>query len=204
MEDKIKEITEKLYHEGVAKGEARAQEIIAEARQQADALIRAAKDDADRIVSEARQQAENIRKAAEGEIKVAAAQALTTLKQQIVDALLLEVVDKPMTAALSDPSTVANLLSILFQNWNPQAGGHPSLEVLLPEGKKAELESALRSALQQELVKGMSLRFVRTIKAGFQIRPEGKSFKISLTDEDFKEFFKEYLRPKTRDFLFGH
>lgn len=203
MDDKIKEITEKLYQEGVAKGEARAQEIIDEARQQADAMLRAAKKDAERIVNEARQQAESIRQAVEGEIKVAAAQAINTLKQQIVDALMLDIIDKPVTAALSDPSVIANLLSILFQKWNAQEGAHSSLEVLLPEVKKAELESALRSALQQELAKGMNLRFVRTIKAGFQIRPQGKIFKISLTDEDFKEFFKEYLRPKTREFLFG-
>lgn len=203
MDDKIKEITEKLYQEGVAKGEARAQEIIDEARQQADAILRAAKKDAEQIINEARQQAESIRQTVEGEIKVAAAQAINTLKQQIVDALMLEIVDKPVTTALSDPSVIASLLSILFQKWNAQEGGHPSLEVLLPEGKKAEFESALRSALQQELAKGMSLRFVRTIKAGFQIRPQGKTFKISLTDEDFKEFFKEYLRPKTREFLFG-
>ncbi len=203
MDDKIKEITEKLYQEGVAKGEARAQEIIEEARKQADAMIQAAQEDASRIVTEARQQAENIRQAVEGEIKVAAAQAISTLKQQIVDALMFEAVDKPLTAALSDPSVIAGLLSILFQRWNVQAGKHPSLEVLLPESKREELESALRAALQQELARGMSLRFVRAIKAGFQIRPEGKSFKISLTDEDFKEFFTRYLRPKTREFLFG-
>ena len=202
MDDKIKEITEKLYQEGVAKGEARAQEIITEAQEKADALLRAAQDEAARIVDDARKQADELKRATAAEIKMSAGQAMNALKQQIIDALLLEVVDKPLTAVLSDPTTLTHFLTLILQNWNQQSG-HLTLDVLLPERNREDLDRALRSALQAELARGMRLGFIRGIKAGFQIQPQGSTFKISLTDEDFKVFFKEYLRPKTRELLFG-
>jgi|YNPNPStandDraft_1061719.scaffolds.fasta_scaffold04149_7 V/A-type H+-transporting ATPase subunit E len=202
MDDKIKELTEKLYHDGVARGEARAQEIITEAQEKADALLRAAQEEAARIVNDARRQAEEIKRATAAEIKMSAGQAMNALKQQIVDALLLEVVDKPLTAVLSDPTSLTHFLTLILQSWNQQSG-HLTLEVLLPENKREDLDQALRSALQVELARGIRLSFTRAIKAGFQIQPQGSTFKISLTDEDFKVFFKEYLRPKTRELLFG-
>jgi len=203
MDDKIKEITEKLYQDGVAKGEARAREIIKEAEEHAGLLLQNARDEAAGIVARARHQAEEFQRATEAEVRLAAGHAMNALKQQIVDALLLQTVDRPLAAALSDPVVVGNLLAIVFQKWDMRTGDHPTLEVLLPESKREELEQALRTALQRELAQGMTLHFTRAIKAGFQIRPAGGSFKISLTDEDFTAFFKEYLRPKTRTFLFG-
>lgn len=203
MDDKIKEITEKLYQDGVAKGEARAEEIIKAAHEQAERVLQKAREEAAGIVSQARQQAEELKRTIEADVRLAAGHAMNILKQQIMDALLLHAVDRPITAALSDPAVLGSLLAIVFQNWKLQPGDHPTLEVLLPEQKRDELEQALRAALQRELAQGMTLRFTRAVKAGFQIQPAGGAFKISLTDEDFKTFFKEYLRPKTRQLLFG-
>ncbi|MCX8042787.1 MAG: V-type ATP synthase subunit E [Desulfobacterota bacterium] len=203
MDDKIKEITEKLYQDGVAKGRARAEEIIGEAQKKADETIQAAQEEAARIIAEARKQAEDFRQTIESDVRLSAGQAVNALKQQIVDALLLEIVDKPIRAVLSNPAVIGDLLKLVFQKWDIRSGEHPTLEVLLPESKREELEQSLRAALQQELAKGMTLRFTRALKGGFQIKPSDGLFKISFTDEDFTAFFQEYLRPKTREFLFG-
>ncbi len=203
MDEKIKEITEKLYQEGVAKGEDRAREIISAAEGQAASITAAARQEADRIIAQAQKQAADLQRNIDADIRLSAGQAMSALKQQIIDALLPAIVDRPVAATLAEPATMKEFIKIVIQNWKAGSGDVPGLEVLLPENKKNELIGHLHGSLQEELGKGIELRFSKKIKAGFQIRPQGSSFKISLTDQDFDAFFKEYLRPKTRTFLFG-
>jgi len=40
------------------------------------------------------------------------------------------------------------------------------------------------------------------MKSGFKIGPADESYLISFTDEDFTNFLKGYLRPKTSQLLF--
>lgn len=56
----VETLIQKLRQEGVAKGEAEAQALVAAARQQADALLREAATEAENIRSTARQQAERL------------------------------------------------------------------------------------------------------------------------------------------------
>ena len=53
MENKIQELTEKLLHEGVEKGNAEAEKIIAAAKEQAAKIIADAKAQAEEIAVEA-------------------------------------------------------------------------------------------------------------------------------------------------------
>lgn len=203
MEQKIKELTEKIYQEGIVKGEQGAAEIMRAAEARSAEIIAEAQAQAGQIIAEARQKADDFRRTAEADLRLSASQAMSSLKQEILNALLVAVVDKPVSASLADPATIKEFLKIAIQHWTTGGGEALSLEVLLPEARRAELESSLAEALRQELSRGLTLRFSKAIKAGFQIQPREGSFKISLTDEDFKEFFKEYLRPKTKTFLFG-
>ena len=123
-------------------------------------------------------------------------------KQQIIDLVTAKVIDENTTTALSDPAVIKELDTIIVQNWN-RSGQPPRLEVLLPAQKQAELQKTFEKGGSNLLKKGLILAFTKNIKAGFRIGPVEGSFKISLTDEDFTEFFKEYLRPRTRSYLFG-
>jgi V/A-type H+-transporting ATPase subunit E len=40
------------------------------------------------------------------------------------------------------------------------------------------------------------------MKSGFKVGPADGSYVISFTDEDFNNFFKAYLRPKSTELLF--
>ena len=39
--------------------------------------------------------------------------------------------------------------------------------------------------------------------SSFRIGPKGEGYMISFTDKDFENIIAEYLRPKTRELLFG-
>ncbi len=202
MEQKIQELTSKIYHEGVEKGEAQAKKLISEAQEKAAALIEEAKTEAEKIVADARQKAAELKRNTEAEIRLGGTQALSSVKQQILDLVSAKVIDGGATAALSDPATMKEFLSIIVQNWKSGAET-PKLEVLLPAQKQEELRKTFEKGASDLLKKGVTLSFSKSIKSGFRIGPRDGSFKISLTDEDFAEFFKEYLRPRTRAWLFG-
>lgn len=203
MDSKLQELTEKIYREGVEKGELQAQETIAAAEKESAAIIDGARREAEKIIAGASKKADDLRQNMEADLRLAAAQSMNALKQQILDLITARVVEKPLTAALSDTATITEFLKIILQNWSPAAGGLSGIEVLLPDVGREQLAAALASGLSQELSAGLMLRFAKNIKGGFQVQPAGSTYKISLTDEDFKEYFKEYLRPKMRAFLFG-
>jgi V/A-type H+-transporting ATPase subunit E len=203
MEQKIQELTDKIYKEGVEKGEERAKEIVSEAEAKAAQVVKDAEATAEKIVADARKQADELKRNAESELKLAGSQAVSSIKNRIVGLVTAKVVDDAAGKTLSDPAALKEFVHAAISNWKMSEGEAPSLEVLLPAAKQEELARAFHVGASGELHKGVEVRFSKDVKAGFRIGPADGSFKISLTDEDFKEFFKEYLRPKTRAYLFG-
>ncbi|GBU20611.1 ATP synthase subunit E [Fibrobacteres bacterium R8-0-B4] len=203
MEQKIQELTEKIYKEGVEKGEAKAKDIVSEAESRAAAIVKEAKAQAEKLVADARKQAEDLKRNAESELKNSGAQAIASIKNKIVNLISAKVLDDSVSKTLSDPGTLKEFVSAAIHNWKMGSGDSPNLEVLLPAAKQSELQSSFNAAAVQALGAGVTVKFAADLKAGFRIGPSDGTYKISLTDEDFKEFFKEYLRPKTRAYLFG-
>jgi V/A-type H+/Na+-transporting ATPase subunit E len=202
MEQKIQELTEKIYQEGVEKGESQALTIIADAREKASGIIDDAKKQAEKIIADAQKQSAEQKRNTEAEIRLSGTQALSAIKQQVLDLITAKVVDSGLSAALSDPAVIKEFVALVVQNWK-MSGEAPRLEALLPAQKQEELQEAFEKGASDLLKQGLTLTFTKSIKAGFRIGPQNGSFKISLTDEDFAEFFKEYLRPRTRTWLFG-
>jgi V/A-type H+-transporting ATPase subunit E len=203
MEQKIQELTGKIYQEGVQKGEERARLIIAEAESKAAGILADAKAQGEKIIADAQKQAGEIKRNLESELKLSGTQAISAIKQQIANTVSARVVEGAITSSLSDPTTIKELVSTVVQNWKVSAGEVPTLEILLPLAKQGELQDAFKKGASDLLKKGLQLSFTNNVKAGFKIGPLDGTYRISLTDEDFQEFFKEYLRAKTRSYLFG-
>jgi V/A-type H+-transporting ATPase subunit E len=41
------------------------------------------------------------------------------------------------------------------------------------------------------------------VKSGFKVAPQAGGYYIRFTDEDFDALFREYLRPKVAELLYG-
>jgi V/A-type H+-transporting ATPase subunit E len=203
MEQKIQELTEKIYKEGVEKGEAKAKDIVAEAEGKAAGILKDAKAQAEKIVADAQKKADELKRNAESELKLAGTQAVASIKNKIVNLITAKVIDGASAKALSDPAALKEFVTAAISNWKMSAGEAPNLEVLLPAAKRDELEKSFGSGASGALSAGVQVAFSKDVKSGFRIGPSDGSYKISLTDEDFNEFFKEYLRPRTRAYLFG-
>ena len=61
MQNKLQELTDKLYNEGLAKGKQEGEEILAKAKVQADEIIAKAKAEAEAIVAAAHKDAADLR-----------------------------------------------------------------------------------------------------------------------------------------------
>ena len=77
MENKIQELTDKIYREGVEKGNEEAQKIVENAQKEADSIVAAARKSADEL-------AENTK----SELKLFAGQAVNALKSEIATLIL--------------------------------------------------------------------------------------------------------------------
>ena len=81
--EKIQELTEKIYREGVEKGQAEAERIIEEGRQKAADIVNEAKKQAEALLAQAKKQAVEVDTNTKNELKLYTNQALNALKSEV-------------------------------------------------------------------------------------------------------------------------
>jgi V/A-type H+-transporting ATPase subunit E len=199
--DKLQELTQKLYQEGLTKGKEEGEAIVAAAKQEAAAIVKKAEEEAAAIVEKAKKEAESHRIKVEGDVKMASQEALQTTRAAIENMLVASAVEKPVTDALSSDKFIKDIITEVAKKFSAQESA--DLALVLPESLKAGLEPFVKGELAKLVGKGIEATFSRKIGAGFKIGPKDGSYFISLTDESFQALIGEYLRPATKQLLFG-
>ena len=202
MQNKLQELTDKLYNEGLSKGKQEADEMLAKAKKEAAEIISNAREEYGKIVSEANREAADIKHKIESEIKMAFRQSLTTLKNQIENTLISNSVNKPITAVTENSALLKELITTAIASFNPKGSDSVTLSLLLPENKRSELEAFIQNDIAKQLKAGIEVGFDKKLQNGFKIGPKNEGYHISFTDKDLQQLFSEYLKPKTREFLF--
>jgi V/A-type H+-transporting ATPase subunit E len=103
---------------------------------------------------------------------------------------------------MEDTEFVKQVIHEIIKNWNPQSQEPVDLSVTLPEKMQKELKDYLENKASKELNAGITVEVSDRMKGGFSIGPSDGSYKISFSEEDFENFFKGYLRPRTVEMLF--
>lgn len=201
MPDKLQELTDRLYNEGLSKGREEGEVLLARARKEADEIVSKAKSEAEEIVSSAKKSASELKSKAESDIKMASAQSLQATKQDIENLLVKSVVDAKADKALKDPDFIKEIIRSVAGKFSASEGVEISL--LLPASMKKDLEDWVKGELSKTLSKGIKAEFSKKISGGFSIGPKDGSWFIDLSDDTFKSLIAEYLRPVTRKLLFG-
>jgi V/A-type H+-transporting ATPase subunit E len=202
MQPKLQELTEKIYQEGVERGNQEAEKIISKAREEAALINKQASAEAVKIVEQAKQKALEIQNKTQSELKLSGRQALNSLKQQITELVVTKTVQADVKKSFEDISYLKDLILAIVQKWNPASDGNLNLNLILPADKETELKNFIESKAKSLLSKGLTLQFTGKLKNGFEISPSDGSFKISFTDEDFTRFFGNYVRPAIASLLF--
>ena len=203
MQDKLQELTDRLYEEGLSKGRQEAEELLAKARAEAKEIVEKAHAEADAIVREAEMKAAETRTTVEGDLKMASTQTISAVQQQVENMVVTEAVAKPVGAALSDQKFVKELIATVVKAFNAANPDGQGLEVILPAQAQNELEQAFNNEVVKDLAKGLEVKNVKGLANGFKIGPKDGGYQISFTADDFTGLIGEYLRPASKKILFG-
>ncbi len=195
MENKIQELTEKIYAEGVEKGKAEADRLVCEAKENAAEIVKKAQAEAEAIVAAAKKKAEELEANTRSEIKLYGAQAVGALKSEIATVVTDTIVKDAVKEALAGDSVKAMLVKIA-ERWN-------SDEALVISTAEADaLKAYFAKNAKALLDKGVEIKQVNGLKTLFSIAPADGSYKVNFGEAEFEAFFKSFLRPQMVELLF--
>lgn len=196
MNNKLQELTEKIYLEGVEKGKAEAEQLISNAEQEAKAIITKAQSEAEKIKADALKHASELDKNTKSELKLFAEQSVNAIKTEITNLLSDKIASDAVKAATSDKAFMQKTITALVEQWAKE--GNVTIEA---KDAKALTDYFMANA-KDLLNKGVSINEVKGIKTDFAIAPAKGGYKITFGDDEFVAYFKEFLRPKLVELLF--
>ena len=198
MQNKLQELTDQLYNQGLAKGREEGERLLSEAKAQAEAIVAAAREQAAGIVSDAEKSAAELRSKAEADVRMASAQALQATKADIENLVVAKIAAQKAT---SDPEFLKDIILKVAERFSATEGA--DIALVLPESMKEKLEPWVAGSLSKALGAPVDASFSKKIAGGFTIGPKDGSYFVSMTDKTFDSLICEYLRPVTRKLLFG-
>lgn len=198
MSNKLQELTDKLYKEGLSKGKEEGEKILADAKAQADAIIAAARKEAADIKAAAETEAESLKSKVQSDLKTGAEQCLQAAKKDIENLLVNAVTS---TDSLGESGFLKEIIRTVAEKFS--ASEATDIALILPENLQSELEPWIKGELAASLKGGIQASFSKKVNGGFTIGPGDGSYYISLTDETFRELIASYIRPVTKKLLFG-
>lgn len=201
MQNKLQELTDRLYNEGLSKGKQEGEELLAKAKVQADEMIAKAQAEAAQIVAAAQKQADEIKTKTASDIRMASTQSLAATKKDIETLVVGKMTDEAVKKALSSADFVKDIIKAVAEKFTTD--GPVDLELILPEALKADLEPFATGELAKILGAGVEASFSKKVSGGFKIGPKDGGYFVSFTEETFNELISEYLRPATKKLLFG-
>ena len=199
--DKLQELTQKLYDEGLAKGKQEGEAVLQKAVEEAGSIVKKAQEEAEAILARARKEADDFKVKVEGDVKMASMQALQATRADIESLVIAKAVDEPVAKALSSEEYLKGIITAVAQKFSAEEPA--DLSLVLPESLKAGLEPFVKNELGKLLGKGVDASFSKKLAGGFKIGPKDGGYFVSLTDETFKDLIGAYLRPATKSLLFG-
>ena len=201
MQNKLQELTDKLYNEGLSKGKEEGEALLLKAKAEAADIVSAAKKEAADIIAKAESEAGDFKTKVAGDVKMAASQSIQATKKDIENLLVMKMSGAATEKVLSDETFVKEIIKAVAAMFNAEEA--QELSLVLPESLKSSLEPFVKNELSSVLSGSLDASFSKKISGGFTIGPKNGGYFISFTDETFKELISEYLRPMTRKLLFG-
>ena len=199
--DKLQELTQKLYDEGLAKGKQDGEALLQKAVAEAEGIVKKAQEEAEAILAKARKDAEDFKVKVEGDVKMAAQQSVQATRADIENLVVAKTVDTTVDKALSNEDYLKGIITAVAQRFS--ADEPADIALVLPESLKAGLEPFVKNELGKLLGKGVEAAFSKKVAGGFKIGPKDGGYFVSLTDDTFKDLIGSYLRPATKKLLFG-
>ncbi|MBR4704128.1 MAG: hypothetical protein IKP02_00815 [Paludibacteraceae bacterium] len=192
----LSELTDKIYAEGVEKGNAEAKQIVEKANAKAADLIAEAEKKAAAIVAAAESKSADLDKKTRAELKLYAEQSVNAVKTEITNLLADKIAADSVKAATADAKFMQGLIAKLAEQMAKQ--GEVEIEAKDAEALKKYFAANAKGLLD----KGIVIKEVKGIKTDFTIQPAKGGYKLAFGEAEFIAYFKEMLRPQLVEMLF--
>lgn len=196
MENKLQELTRKLYDEGLEKGRAEATQLVEDARKEAAAILRDADAKASETLAQAQRQADELRRDTRSEVALAAQRSIDALKEQVADLVSARALDKPLGELALDADFLGQLIARVAGDWDAAV-------ITLPQELEAKFDAATRGSLEKILGQQHELRFGSGAPSGFSIAPKQGGYRVDFTQSAFRALVERFLRPKVAELLWN-
>ena len=202
MSDKLQELTDKLYNEGLSKGKQDAEAMVAKAQAEAADIVAKAKAEAEHIVAQANREADELRTKVMADVKMAATQSIAVTRQEI-EKMIVSKAAQNGAACLSEADFVKEMVKSIVAAFNPQNAAPVDLNLILPESLKAQVEPFVQNEVKNLFKADVNVSYDKKMGGGFKVAPKDGGYMLQFTDEEFRTLIANYLRPATKKILFG-
>ncbi|MBR4433191.1 MAG: hypothetical protein IKS80_01635 [Bacteroidaceae bacterium] len=196
MEKNIQELTEKMFRDGVEKGQQEAQRIVEEARRQAESIVTEANREAETSKLAAKKAADELNAHTQAELRLFAGQAMNALKSEVATLVTDGVVKEAVKGITGDKEVMGKFIVAMAQQFGDKGA-------VISTSDAATLKAYFAAHAKALLDKGVTINEVNGQKALFSIAPADGSYKMNFGEEEFENFFKSFLRPQLVEMLFG-
>ena len=192
----LSELTEKVYAEGVEKGKAQAEQIVAKAQEEAAAIVAKAEKEAAEKLAAAEAKLAELDKNSRAELKLFAEQSVSALRTEVANLLTDQLAVESVKAATADAKFMQGIIAKLAEQMAKD--GNVTIEAADAESLKKYFAANAKGLLE----KGVKVSEVKGIKTDFAIVSEKGGYKLAFGEKEFVEYFKEFLRPQLVELLF--
>lgn len=200
MENKIQQLTEKLYKEGLSKGKQESEQIIADAKQNASEIVAEAEKKAADILAQASLKGQELIKNSRAEVALASSQMASDLRLSLENIIIAKGLATDTKEAFKNGSFVAELIKTVLGSWDGK-----SVKITVNPSIEAEIKNYISSSVAKTVGSGADVELCSNpaVKAGFRVEPKNGGYYISFTDDSFNTLLGGYLRASVNELLFG-
>ncbi|MDR0657400.1 MAG: hypothetical protein LBG18_00445 [Mediterranea sp.] len=196
MENKIQELTDKIYREGVEKGNEESKRLIGKAQEEAREIVENAKKEAASILAAARKSAGELAENTKSELKLFAGQAVHALKSEITNIITDRVVTDSVKEFNDNRNFLNEFIVALASKWSVDE------PIVISTADAGALKNYFAANAKALLDKGVKIEQVNGQKTLFTVSPQDGSYKVNFGEEEFMNYFRDFLRPQLVEMLF--
>ena len=212
----VKELISQLRDEGVKAGQEEAEKLMRDARDQAAGIVNRAKAEAKEMLDKGRAEIESESSSSLAALQLAARETALKLKSQIINSFDHHV-RRLVTMEMKDKDFLRQVILTIAGKVARELPKDKAAELLIsdaelkpgenPEWKNTKEEESLRHfilAVSGEMLrKGIELKEGEGRDAGLKIRLKGEDLEIDLTDKAISDLFLKNLLPRFRTVVEG-
>ncbi len=212
----VEALIERLRNEGVASGQAKAEQIVQAAETQAKGMISQAQAEADQIVQQARETAKSLEQAGRQALEVAGRDMILSFKNRLLERFSQEV-KRLVSEEAQRQELLQRVILEVAGKARDQVAAAEQVEILLPEKivgwedlsrNPEELQHGtlthFTQLLSREMLRqGVTFTPASDLQGGIKVQLKDEGVVFDLSDRAIAEVLLQHLQPRFRSLLEG-